>query len=75
MSIKILLSILFETISNFKETETGGARFVGSQYAWRAVAEVKHNLQRSCIGWVTKNILSRTFACFGSHVKPLILHL
>jgi hypothetical protein len=36
---------------------------------WRAIAELK---QRSVIGWVTKNLLSRTPLFFWRHVKPLV---
>jgi hypothetical protein len=36
----------------------------------RAVAEVKRRW--SVIGWVTKNLLSRTPPCFEKHVKPLV---
>jgi hypothetical protein len=36
----------------------------------RAIAEIKQRW--SVIGWVTKNVLSRTPPCFGRHVKPLV---
>jgi hypothetical protein len=36
----------------------------------RAVAEAKQRW--SVIGWVTKNLLSRSLPCFGKHVKPLV---
>jgi hypothetical protein len=35
---------------------------------WRAIAEVN----RSVIGWMTKNLLSRVSPYFGRHVKPLV---
>ncbi|CAH0404798.1 unnamed protein product [Chilo suppressalis] len=37
-----------------------------------AIVEVKQLSQGSVIGWVNKNLLSRTPPCFGRHVKPLI---
>jgi hypothetical protein len=36
----------------------------------RAIAEVKQRW--STIGWVTKNLLSRSSQCLGRHVKPLV---
>jgi hypothetical protein len=36
----------------------------------RAIAEVKQHW--SVIGWVTKNLLSRTPPCLGKLVKPLV---
>jgi hypothetical protein len=36
----------------------------------RVIAEVKQCW--SAIGWVTKNLLSRTSPCIGGHVKPLV---
>jgi hypothetical protein len=35
----------------------------------RAIAEVKQRW--SVIGWVTKNLFSRTPSCYRKHVKPL----
>jgi hypothetical protein len=35
----------------------------------RAIAKVKQHW--SVIGWVTKNLLSRTPPCFGTRIKPL----
>jgi hypothetical protein len=37
--------------------------------ATSAIAQVKQRW--SVIGWVTKNLLSRTPSCFGRHIKPL----
>jgi hypothetical protein len=36
----------------------------------RAIAETKQRW--SDIGWVTKNLLSRSPPCFGRHVMPLV---
>jgi hypothetical protein len=36
-----------------------------------SIAEVKQRSQRSVVGWVTKNLLSRAPPCFGWHVNQL----
>jgi hypothetical protein len=49
-----------------------GPRWHRGQRARGAIAEVKQRPQRSVVGWVTKNALSRAPLCFGRHVKQLV---
>jgi hypothetical protein len=50
----------------------GGARWTRDHCTRLAIVETKQRSQRSLIGWVTKNLLSRAPPCYGRHVKPLV---
>jgi hypothetical protein len=60
----------FRIINNIrgKNEELDGTAVSALQ---RVIAEVKQRW--SVIGWVTKNLLSRTTLCFGRHIKLLVL--